>query len=229
MRPLTVGDAEADHVLGCSVFDEESKMLSCDEGGKIMLWQIQTGQLMATMEGHEKPVRTVSQLTYNGKSYALSCGDDGTFKIWDLESETFRCVHTQVAHAGKEVHDCRAVQFGPAGGWKILTCATDSLAKVWTFPAEFKEEGDAVPDETLKGHKGEVLCGALFVVKDTLMALTGAKDNLIKVWALKAATTPGKVSWDPKSELNGQLKGHDGLIYGLAVSDDGQRVLSASG
>ena len=243
MRPLIDphGDDAHHDTNDCCVFDDDSKLLSCNKGGEIRAWHLQTGQVLYKMDGHNGPVHAVEPIECDGECYALSCGDDGTFKLWDLHSavpgQHAECVLTQVAHTDQKgavaVYEAYPVEY--EGRWRVLTCGADS-AKMWTLP-KFDQLGklddvEMVPDAVLKGHKGDVLSGQVFVGGDgQLQALTGSKDNLLKLWDLTIIEDKVRQEVDDKGKPvpPRDLQGHDGLIYGCEVSPDGTQALSCSG
>src|SRR5262249_13140529 len=53
-------------------------------GGEIKIWDFQTGRLVKSFTGHEKPVVLVA-ITRDGRNL-VSGSKDGIFKIWDSET-----------------------------------------------------------------------------------------------------------------------------------------------
>ena len=228
-------DEQQHGVLGCCVFDGSSTALTCHETGQIRAWHVQTGKLLYTIEAHaEVCVNAIATIERDGRTLALSCGADGTFKLWDLHARdpgAIGCVYTQQACAdakNRDVTHCAAIEF--KGRWRVLTCSADT-ATLWTLPEGELAELEAAQPVVLKGHKGDVLTGSIFVCNEgKLRALTGSKDNLLKLWDLEILD--GKVAQSRAQEVvvaPRNLKGHTGVIYGCAVSADKTKALSCSG
>jgi WD40 repeat protein len=56
----------------------------------VRLWDIDSGQCLAVLKGHESRVRSVA-FSPDGKFF-LSGGDDGAMKLWD--SQSLQCIRT---------------------------------------------------------------------------------------------------------------------------------------
>ena len=68
--------------------------LSGHRDGTVRLWNLETGECLATLKGHSDIVNSV-QITPDGR-FAVSGSDDKTVKVWDLEAGT--CVGTLEGH-----------------------------------------------------------------------------------------------------------------------------------
>jgi len=68
--------------------------LSGHRNGRILLWNLKTGECLATLKGHSSVVSFV-HITPDGR-FAVSSSHDKTIKIWDLEAGT--CIGTLEGH-----------------------------------------------------------------------------------------------------------------------------------
>lgn len=97
--------------------------------------------------------------------------DDGTLRVWDLESgETLLTlvVHTRPVHAVAVTLD----------GSRAVSAASDLELRIWDL-----ESGQTL--RTLKGHKGPV--NAVAITADGNRAISGSFDQTLRVWTWKAA------------------------------------------
>ena len=70
---------------------------SCDNTLKV--WDVATGECVATLEGHSSAVRceVISVAVFPDGRRVVSASDDKTLKVWDVE--TGECVATLEGHS----------------------------------------------------------------------------------------------------------------------------------
>jgi len=91
----------------------------------VRLWNLETGECLATLTGHSKDVTSV-QITPDGQ-FAVSGSDDHTVKVWDLEAKT--CVGTLEGH--QDVVE--SVAISPEGTLIASTGFTDHTIRLWDW------------------------------------------------------------------------------------------------
>ena len=123
IKTFYCGTEEADGVFSLAVYQTGMQALSSDRGGRIRLWNLETGECLATLRGHSKTVSSI-QITPNGR-FAVSGSDDKTVKVWDLEAGT--CIGTLEGHQNK-VH---SVAISPDGTLIASTGFTDETVRLW--------------------------------------------------------------------------------------------------
>lgn len=94
---LAVWDASADKLLchihadspahGTSWFDRRglAVLASAHEDGTVRIWNAATGKLLETLRGHTDWVRSVAVSPAGTGARLITCGDDGTARVWDLD------------------------------------------------------------------------------------------------------------------------------------------------
>ncbi|MGH9752663.1 MAG: WD40 repeat domain-containing protein [Blastocatellia bacterium] len=103
---------------------ETAKRVRLD--GIVKLWDAQTGQELATLEGHDFDVYSVA-FSPNGKTLASGSGDN-TIKLWD--PQTGQELATLKGH-GRRV---RSVAFSPDGK-TLASGSEDDTVKLWVADA----------------------------------------------------------------------------------------------
>jgi WD40 repeat protein len=136
----------------------------------IKLWDVLTGEELATLQGHTDKVFGVS-FSPDGKLLASS-SDDGTVRLWNVETGQERTVLT-----GHERH-VHGVVFSPDG--KLVASASwDKTVKLWDVAT-----GEEIA--TFLGHTGWV-CAVAFRPDGKQLASAGT-DGVLRLWDLSAYT-----------------------------------------
>ncbi|CAG8507606.1 51_t:CDS:2 [Dentiscutata heterogama] len=86
----------------------------------IKIWDLQTGECLRTLFGHEEGVWSLAV----DKLRLVSGAQDGIIKIWDKDSGN--CMHTLIGH-------CGAVTCVALSDTKIITAGDDADIKIWDF------------------------------------------------------------------------------------------------
>ena len=158
------------------------------------LWDIATGKLQATLDGHHGPINALA-FTPDGKTL-ISAGDDHIVRLWDPAAQTCRGVLAE--HQAKV--NCLAV-----------SCDGQTLAS--------GDEGQTIVLWDLaQGKKQTVLSGgtagisALAFSPDGNTLAAGSADGTARLWDL--------ASGKPRATLTG----HEGRVSLVAFSPDGREL-----
>ncbi|HEY1011073.1 MAG TPA: family 1 glycosylhydrolase [Herpetosiphonaceae bacterium] len=198
------------------------------------------GKEVCMLTGHIKGVTGLA-LFHKGQR-ALSVGDDGMVKVWDLASGK------ELRTLGRHSDEARGIAVAPGDRMAIST-GGDAVLKVWdlttgqeictltghrrtvravTFTADGRFAISASDDWTLKiwdlttwtniatleGHTQRVVDVVLIPGIDAIAS--AADDHTIKIWSLSE-----------RRELR-TLKGHTDMVRAIAVSADGHYLVSGS-
>ena len=191
----------------------------------LRLWDLKTGEVLKTLEGHEVPVWDLAVSADGTRALSGSggwavengqqaVGADGRpvpfgygVLLWDLEQgDKVR------AFEGHESW-VRAVRFFP-GDRRAVSGSWDHTVRIWDL-----ETGEEV--RRLEGHTAGVDC--VDVSPDGRLILSGGgmpggqpTDADIRLWDAETG------------DLVHTLKGHTQRVWGVAFSPDGRRALSGS-
>jgi WD40 repeat protein len=234
-------------------FSPDGKLLvSGGRDNRIMLWDVQTGELKRTFEGHENLVAGVV-FSRDAKSL-FSNSRDLTIRVWDVAS-------------GREVKKFKRFTDGPSS--HLSLSSDDSLiaisdkygtVEIWdskdgAILRQFKYNSNYIPPvafspdgETVATSGGNLIFGPVFWEvrtqrhwkslfqhrvmicsiawsPDARRIATGAKDGSMLIWDMtKAVTIMGFLSIGPLL----QLKGHGNAVFSVEFSPDGSLLASGS-
>ncbi|MBE9066057.1 AAA family ATPase [Leptolyngbya cf. ectocarpi LEGE 11479] len=173
-------------------------VLACGAGNIIYLWNLETGQQMCVLEGHQGQVWKVV-LSRDGQRLASTCFDQ-TVKVWDWR--TGHCLLTLQGHSSWVF----GADFSPDGQW-LATSSIDKTIRVWDISTgeclrTIAIAQDYMPDLAFSPD-GNYLVG-------------GGSQGLIMMWTMDANTPPRVI------------QGHGGFIGAVRFSPDGKTLVSSS-
>ncbi len=164
----------------------------------IKLWQLSTGEEIATLVGHSDDVESVA---FHPDGEILASGSyDRTIKLWQLS--TGKNIRTLSGNS----EDIESVAFSP-NGQILASGGDDNTIKLWQLTT-----GNEL--HSLRGHSETVWSVAFSA--DGQMLASGSSDNTIKLWHL-ATGQEVKTLW-----------GHSGYVSKVAFCADGEMLVSGS-
>jgi WD40 repeat protein len=178
------------------------------EDPTVTLWDPNSGEVLKRLRGCRDSVRTLA-VSADGQQI-LAGSLDGTARIWKTATgKEIRCLH------GRQ-DAINAVALAPDGR-EALTGSKDGSIKVWDI-----QTGQLL--RTLKEPSGEVISVAY--TPDGRFIVSGGNDGPrvlndepmpVDLWVCNAQTGVAR-----------RFPGHQGLIYQIAVTPDGQHAITAS-
>lgn len=220
----------------------ECNMATCASDGSVKLWDLQSEEPIANIEGHA-PYR-VSRLGFHPSGrFLATCVFDNSWRLWDLEVKE-EILH-QEGHS-KPVYD---LSF-QCDGSLLATGGMDAFARVWDL-----RTGRCIM--FMEGHLKSIL--AICFSPNGYQIATGSEDNTVKIWDMRHQkceyTIPAhtnlisrvlfekntgqylittsydnslKVWAHPGWTSIQTLSGHDGKVMGADISPDGQYICTSS-
>jgi len=229
-----------DPVFSVSLSPDGGILASGGRDKTIKLWEVNTGKLLKTLEGHTWTIFSIS-FSPDGKILASGSADT-SIKLWKVSSEDLP--KTLVGHQDW----VSSVSFSPDG--RILASGSrDKTIKLWhVFSGSLLK--------TLEGHGAQVL--SVSFSPDGGILASGSADHTVKLWevesgrllkaleghinpVLSVAFSPsGRILasgsrdktvklWEVESgRLLKTLKGHNAQVLSLSFSPDGRILASGS-
>jgi len=205
------GEGLRDRVNGvCEITVNDRQLLaSAGDDYTVRIWDPQTGEELAVLEGHQMPVNAVCTLTAEGRPLLASAGSDLTVRIWDPQTGEERAVLKD--HQGRVTGVCPIT----VDGRQLLASAGDDhTVRIWD-PQTGKYH--AVIRRTL---------GWLDMISGVCSVTVGGRQ------LLASAGSDRKVRiWNPKTgRQRAVLKGHQGRVRAVCpVTVDGRSLLASAG
>jgi hypothetical protein len=202
----------------------------------LQVWDLESGKATRRLVGHAAPVSWAA-VSADGRR-AVSSGDEGAVKVWDLGDGT--CLRTL------RIPPHLAFDLSPDGK-RLAGCSGKGRLRTWDLESGQELRSVQATETSIHGARfvpGEERVvaarhdGALFLVgwekatgefqegvrtpwawavaasPDGRRGLAGSRDSALRFWELGAAA-PARV-----------FEGHSGGIWSLAFSPDGSRALS---
>lgn len=173
-------------------------VISASEDHSLRVWDIETGEELYILEGHEAPVWAVAMFP-DGKR-AVSGAKDHSIIIWDLESR--KAFQQLEGHTGA-IH---AVSVCPEGS-RVISASDDHTLILWDV-----ETGRIL--RTLEGHDGTV--NAVAVSRDGHRAISASSDLTLRLWDLETGETLHV------------LQGNTSLVMAVAFLPDDRSAVSGA-
>jgi WD40 repeat protein len=167
---------------------------------KIWVWNLQSGAIIRTIEGHSHWVLSVA-ISPDGNTLVTGSADK-TIKVWNLK--TGQIIHTLNGHSSWVT----AVAIA-ADGKTIVSGSTDKTLKIW-------ELNTGKLSKTIKNEKELSCVLSLCMSHDGKVIACGSTNNKITLWNLDSG------------QLICSIEGHSAWIQSLSITSDNTNLISGS-
>ncbi|MGB3207593.1 MAG: WD40 repeat domain-containing protein [Crinalium sp.] len=167
---------------------------------KILVWNLQTGKILRTLEGHSHWVLSVA-ISSDGQTL-VSGSADKTLKVWNLQ--TGKNIHTLKKHSSWVT----AIAITPDGK-SIVSGSADKTIKVWDL-----KKGNLT--KNFKNDKELSAVLSLCISADGKIIASGSTNNKITLWDLESG------------QLVRTLEEHSNWVQALSITSDNTILISGS-
>lgn len=220
-------------ILGIALSPDNTRLATA-LGTTATVWDLKTGQRLATMSGHQDRIFGLV-FSPDGKHLATG-GADMTARVWDANTGQ------ELLELSGQKGPINEVAFSPDGKRLATTC-DDGTTRVW----------DAITGQELQSLMGDV---EVIFDPDGRRLITGSYDGVTRVWDIASGkllnilsghmATVNMISFSPDGKrlttasndgttkvwdlATGEelltLTGHTGAVIGVAFSPDGTRLIT---
>lgn len=186
------GSASEGPFLGLLTFSPDGRMIAATDGyGKIYLWAVPGGHLLATLiaerlynnvwsPGFPLPSHDIGSLTFSPDSTTVACGtSSGIIRVWDVFTRRSISVFSVNGSdpSGAAAHPVTTLVFSPDGRMLVTGGNTDGTLGVWDVASGRHLATLSLP--------GEDVASAAFTPAGTLLVATTSNnpaDHQIEIW-----------------------------------------------
>jgi WD40 repeat protein len=189
-----------------------SRAVTAGDDGTARVWDVATGDLLATFTKHRDTV--VSASFSPSEPLVLTASYDGTVRIWDAQTAEQRAI----LRGAPTNEVLTSASFSPNGNWAVTaasgaTAASPATVRLWRRPSNGWQHARK-PTYVLAGHTGFVFSASFS--DDGRLLVTAGEDRTARIWNVASG------------RLRQVLEGHQRYVANAVFSPDAKVVATVS-
>ncbi|KAG5635710.1 hypothetical protein H0H81_010335 [Sphagnurus paluster] len=199
-------------------FSPDGKLLATGaEDRQIRIWDIAKKRIRMIFEGHQQEIYSLD-FSRDGR-FIISGSGDKTARIWDMSDGSSKTLSINDADSLNSDAGVTSVAVSP-NGQLVAAGSLDTIVRIW-------DVATGALLERLRGHRDSVYSVAF--TPDGKGLVSGSLDKTLKYWDVSTLTGPKKEGEKTgPSPCTMDFVGHKDYVLSVAVSHDGQWVVSGS-
>nr|POF22183.1 phospholipase a-2-activating protein [Quercus suber] len=168
--------------ITCLAFSKDgSKIISGGWDSQVFVWDVEAGNVVAQLEGHQGPVWGI--MVYDEKFVFTACADK-MIRIFDINGKSLKTIngHTDVVRCF-----CK-LPAGHSSGAAFASAGNDEVIRLWTL--------EGTPMGKLEGHTAYIYSLACLPNGDIV---SSSEDRTVKIWrdgqSIQTITHPAISLW----------------------------------
>ncbi|KAI6043969.1 WD40-repeat-containing domain protein [Pisolithus marmoratus] len=208
-------------------FSPDGKYLATGaEDKQIRIWDIAKKRIRNVFDGHQQEIYSLD-FSLDGRLIVSGSGDK-TARIWDMVEGSSKVLTINDPDSLNNDAGVTSVAISP-NGQLVAAGSLDTVVRIW-------DVATGVLVERLRGHRDSVYSVAF--TPDGKGLVSGSLDKTLKYWDVSGLLTGGgkrkdgaangKKDLEKSSQCTMNFVGHTDYVLSVAVSHDGQWVVSGS-